>query len=239
MPTRQKPPPEETACRIPFRRCPTTTRPWRRTSTSRRCGSITTSTIRRTSIGSMARSRARSGPTRRSRMSSATSSKIPEDKRGVVRNHGGGHLNHTLFWNFMSPKGGGAPSGDLAARDRRQVRLVRRLQGDVQGRRHQPVRLGLGLARQGRGRPRGRLDCQSGQSGHGRQGAAARRRRLGARLLPELPEPPSGLPRRLVERGRLGGRRTALRRVAASSAKSEEKCQRRRRGGEPQLPRKR
>ena len=42
--------------------------------------------------------------------------KIPEDKRGVVRNHGGGHLNHTLFWKFMSPQGGGAPSGDLALR---------------------------------------------------------------------------------------------------------------------------
>jgi superoxide dismutase, Fe-Mn family len=40
---------------------------------------------------------------------------IPEDKRGVVRNHGGGHLNHTLFWKFMSPHGGGAPSGDLAS----------------------------------------------------------------------------------------------------------------------------
>ena len=40
---------------------------------------------------------------------------IPEDKRGVVRNHGGGHLNHTLFWKFMSPQGGGSPSGDLAA----------------------------------------------------------------------------------------------------------------------------
>src|ERR1700716_2007199 len=31
---------------------------------------------------------------------------IPEDKRTVVRNHGGGHLNHTLFWTFMSPQGG-------------------------------------------------------------------------------------------------------------------------------------
>ena len=30
--------------------------------------------------------------------------KIPEDKRGAVRNNGGGHLNHTLFWNFMSPR---------------------------------------------------------------------------------------------------------------------------------------
>ena len=40
---------------------------------------------------------------------------IPEDKRGPVRNNGGGHLNHTLFWESMSPDGGGAPEGDLAA----------------------------------------------------------------------------------------------------------------------------
>jgi Fe-Mn family superoxide dismutase len=40
---------------------------------------------------------------------------IPEDKRGVVRNNGGGHLNHTLFWESMSPNGGGAPSGALAS----------------------------------------------------------------------------------------------------------------------------
>jgi Fe-Mn family superoxide dismutase len=39
---------------------------------------------------------------------------IPEDKRGVVRNNGGGHLNHSLFWESMSPNGGGAPDGDLA-----------------------------------------------------------------------------------------------------------------------------
>jgi Fe-Mn family superoxide dismutase len=39
---------------------------------------------------------------------------IPEDKRGVVRNNGGGHLNHSLFWESMSPDGGGAPDGDLA-----------------------------------------------------------------------------------------------------------------------------
>jgi Fe-Mn family superoxide dismutase len=40
---------------------------------------------------------------------------LPEDKRGPVRNNGGGHLNHTLFWESMSPDGGGAPAGDLAA----------------------------------------------------------------------------------------------------------------------------
>jgi Fe-Mn family superoxide dismutase len=40
---------------------------------------------------------------------------IPEDKRGPVRNNGGGHYNHSLFWETMSPGGGGAPAGDLAA----------------------------------------------------------------------------------------------------------------------------
>ena len=40
---------------------------------------------------------------------------VPEAKRGAVRNNGGGHLNHSLFWESMSPDGGGAPDGDLAA----------------------------------------------------------------------------------------------------------------------------
>ncbi len=40
---------------------------------------------------------------------------IPEDKRGPVRNNGGGHYNHSLFWPSMSADGGGAPDGDLGA----------------------------------------------------------------------------------------------------------------------------
>ncbi|HVK59822.1 MAG TPA: superoxide dismutase [Candidatus Kapabacteria bacterium] len=39
---------------------------------------------------------------------------IPEDIRGVVRNNGGGHANHSLFWRTMGPKAGGAPTGKLA-----------------------------------------------------------------------------------------------------------------------------
>ena len=39
---------------------------------------------------------------------------IPEDKRPAVRNNGGGHANHTLFWEIMGPSGGGEPSGGLA-----------------------------------------------------------------------------------------------------------------------------
>lgn len=40
---------------------------------------------------------------------------LPAEIQGPVRNNGGGHLNHTLFWESMSPDGGGAPDGDLAA----------------------------------------------------------------------------------------------------------------------------
>ena len=39
---------------------------------------------------------------------------LPDDIRQAVRNHGGGHYNHSLFWQWMSPDGGGEPSGDLA-----------------------------------------------------------------------------------------------------------------------------
>jgi superoxide dismutase, Fe-Mn family len=40
---------------------------------------------------------------------------LPADKQGVVRNNGGGHLNHSMFWQSMSPDGGGAPTGELAS----------------------------------------------------------------------------------------------------------------------------
>lgn len=40
---------------------------------------------------------------------------VPDGKRTAVRNNGGGHANHSLFWTIMGPDGGGTPSGDLAA----------------------------------------------------------------------------------------------------------------------------
>jgi Fe-Mn family superoxide dismutase len=45
----------------------------------------------------------------------ANLSSLPADKQGPVRNNAGGHYNHSLFWEMLSPDGGGAPSGDLAA----------------------------------------------------------------------------------------------------------------------------
>jgi Fe-Mn family superoxide dismutase len=41
-------------------------------------------------------------------------SAVPENIRTAVRNNGGGHANHDMFWKLMSPKGGGAPAGDIA-----------------------------------------------------------------------------------------------------------------------------
>lgn len=41
---------------------------------------------------------------------------IPESVRRIVRNHGGGHYNHSLFWQCMRPDGGGKPGGELLAR---------------------------------------------------------------------------------------------------------------------------
>jgi Fe-Mn family superoxide dismutase len=42
-------------------------------------------------------------------------SKVPENIRTAVRNNGGGHFNHTMFWEIMGPNAGGAPSGNIAA----------------------------------------------------------------------------------------------------------------------------
>ena len=40
---------------------------------------------------------------------------VPEAARTAVRNNGGGHANHTLFWQILSPNGGGEPTGELAS----------------------------------------------------------------------------------------------------------------------------
>lgn len=40
---------------------------------------------------------------------------VPENIRTAVRNNGGGHINHSMFWQIMGPKAGGAPDGNLAS----------------------------------------------------------------------------------------------------------------------------
>ncbi|MGU5652727.1 superoxide dismutase [Aeromonas allosaccharophila] len=46
---------------------------------------------------------------------------LPATLQGAVRNHGGGHANHSLFWRVMSPQGGGEPGGELALAIEREL----------------------------------------------------------------------------------------------------------------------
>ena len=95
---------------------------------------------------------------------------VPEDKRTAVRNNGGGHANHTLFWEIMAPGGATEPSGALAAA-RRRVRRARRPEGGRQRRGRQAVRLGLVVGRPRRRRAVGHLDAEPGLARDGRADA--------------------------------------------------------------------
>jgi superoxide dismutase, Fe-Mn family len=131
-------------------------------------------------------------------------SSLPADKQGPVRNNAGGHYNHSLFWEWMAPGAGGEPDGAL-----RQA--IDSTFGSFDDFKAKVKAAGIGrfgsgwawLVHDGSG-----LAVIS--TGVRRPDAAARRRRLGARLLPEVPEQAPGLPRRLVERGQLAGRRRRL-----------------------------
>ena len=54
---------------------------------------------------------------------------VPEDIRTAVRNNGGGHANHSMFWQIMGPNAGGAPTGAIADAITVVVRQLRQVQG--------------------------------------------------------------------------------------------------------------
>ena len=79
---------------------------------------------------------------------------VPEDIRGAVRNNGGGHVNHTMFWQIMKPKGGGDPTGTIADAIKKSFGDFKDFQDQVQRRRRETIRLGwVWLA----GKPTGEL----------------------------------------------------------------------------------
>ena len=129
---------------------------------------------------------------------------LPEGIRTAVRNNGGGHSNHTMFWQVMGPNGGGAPTGNAANAIDAAFGSVRRVQGAVRGGRRRPLRQRLGVADQRGRRAQHRELAQPGRSGHGGQERHPRPRRLGARLLPEVPEPAPRLHLGLVQHDQLG-----------------------------------
>ncbi len=128
---------------------------------------------------------------------------VPEDIRTAVRNNGGGHWNHSMFWKIMAPSAGGAPSGAIADAITSAFGSFDKFKEQFQA---------AGVGRFGSGwawlvddwrQARDHQHAQPGQSADGRQEGGARRGRVGARLLPQVPEPPRRLPRRLVERRQL------------------------------------
>ena len=114
---------------------------------------------------------------------------MPDAIQAAVRNNAGGHANHSLFWTIMSPDGGGEPDGDLkAAIDDLWGRDGGAQDGD-QRRRRQALRQRLDVAGLRRHRSCRQVDAEPGQPAARERRAAPRHRRLGARLLPQLPEP--------------------------------------------------
>ncbi len=104
-------------------------------------------------------------------------------------------------------------------RDQLVVRQLRRVQGAVRQGRRRPLRQRLGVGHRHRRQARDREHAEPGQPDDGRQEAGLRHRRLGARVLPEVSEPPSRLHRRLVERGQLGGNQQAARRSNGAASR--------------------
>ena len=96
---------------------------------------------------------------------------VPEAIRTAVRNNGGGHANHSLFWTIMAPNAGGAPTGKAADGHHRRVRQLRHVQGAVRQGRDDALRQRLGLAGVVGGQAGDREHRQPGQPAHGRQEA--------------------------------------------------------------------
>ena len=137
---------------------------------------------------------------------------VPEGVRMVVRNHGGGTYNHNLFWEVMGPKGGGTPGGDLAKAIDAGFGSFDAFKEEFT--KSATTRFGSGwawLVKKGNGLAVVSTANQDTPLSDGMT-PDPWHRRVGTRLLPELPEPPPRLHHRLVERGQLGRRRRKIRR---------------------------
>ena len=202
----------------PSRPSPTTTTRWSPPSTRRRCSSITTSTTRPTSTTPTRRWRAPSGPTSRVDEVLKNLELAPRRQAGPRAQQRRRPLQPLALlgvrWRRTAAARPTAPSADainsaFGSFDDFKAKFKAAGVGQFGSGWAWLVHDGSGLAVVSTRQP--------GQPGLRRQDAAAGHRRLGARLLPQVPEPSPGLHRRLVERRQLGqGGRGVLRRLVAS-----------------------
>ena len=144
---------------------------------------------------------------------------LPEAIRTPVRNNGGGHVNHTMFWEMMAPGGAKEPAGALADAITKAFGGLAQFKEQFAEGLRRPLRERLGLAhRRSERYAQHREHAQPGHAAHERQDAGPGMRRLGARLLSQVPEPPARLRDGVVERGQLDRRGAAVREGARKKA---------------------
>ena len=138
---------------------------------------------------------------------------MPENIRTAVRNNGGGHINHSMFWKIMGPNAGGAPVGNVA-------QAITGAFGSFDTFKEKFNAAGVGRFGSGwawliKTASSVEITSTPNQDSPVMEGknVGDRLRRVGARLLLEVSEPPSRLPRRVVERRELEGNRRPLQRV--------------------------
>ena len=136
---------------------------------------------------------------------------VPEGIRGAVRNNGGGYANHCLFWEIMSPNGGGEPSGALANAINSAFGSFADFQAAFSAAAANQFGSGWAWLVAEGGVGQRDFNAQSRYTAYGRQDADPRNRCLGTCLLPELSEPASGLHRRILQRHQLGEGRGIVR----------------------------
>ena len=95
--------------------------------------------------------------------------KVPENIRTAVRNNGGGHMNHSMFWKIMKKGGGGEPGGDLGNAINSAFGSFADFKTKFNAGGDHAVRFRLGVAALPRRQARDRIHRQSGQSHHGRR----------------------------------------------------------------------
>ena len=140
---------------------------------------------------------------------------VPEEIRGAVRNNGGGHSNHTMFWNIMGPANtpgiGGSPSGAIAKQISADFGDFEAFKKTFNETTAKQFGSGWGWLVFTGGKLKVMTTRQSGFAAFAGALSHSGQRRVGARLLPQVPEPPPRLPGRVVERGQLGRGEQALR----------------------------